>query len=189
MIANIKPIGISGPAGSGKDTVADYLCDNYGFVKLSFATAMKEATLVLFGWNYSHPDFKKEEKDPRYGFSPREFWQKFGTDFMRNNFGEDIWITITKERLNSAINKFAEKHGMPRIVFSDVRFDNEAEFVLSQGGEMITMSRSDLLGVLAHESENGLRGDLKGFVMSNSGTKEELYRSVDMVLESMGIKK
>lgn len=43
-------IGLSGHAGSGKDTAADYLVDRYGFVKLSLADEMKRFCKTVFGF-------------------------------------------------------------------------------------------------------------------------------------------
>lgn len=40
--------GFSGAKGSGKDTVADYLCQKHHFVKLAFATPLKEAVAYAF---------------------------------------------------------------------------------------------------------------------------------------------
>ena len=40
-------IGLSGYAQVGKDTVANYLVENYGFVKVSFADPIREALYKL----------------------------------------------------------------------------------------------------------------------------------------------
>ena len=40
-------IGISGFQSSGKDTIADYLVKEHGFVKLSFASALYLCTFKL----------------------------------------------------------------------------------------------------------------------------------------------
>ena len=44
-------IGISGFQSSGKDTIADYLVKEHGFVKLSFASALKDIVAIIFGWS------------------------------------------------------------------------------------------------------------------------------------------
>jgi dephospho-CoA kinase len=40
-------IGLSGYAQSGKDTVAELLCLNYGYKRVSFADPMREALMRL----------------------------------------------------------------------------------------------------------------------------------------------
>lgn len=53
-------VGVSGQAGAGKDTVADYLIDSFGFVRISLADPMKRFGRVVFGfsekqlWGSSH---------------------------------------------------------------------------------------------------------------------------------------
>lgn len=48
MNPNFKVLGINGPAGSGKDLVADYFASN-GIVKISFADPMKRFVKGAFG--------------------------------------------------------------------------------------------------------------------------------------------
>lgn len=49
----MKLIGLSGPAGAGKDTIADYLVETYGFTKFSFSDALYEEVAKAFGINKS----------------------------------------------------------------------------------------------------------------------------------------
>lgn len=43
-------IGINGEAGAGKDTVAAYLAQAYGFMRLPFAKPLKDACMAAFGF-------------------------------------------------------------------------------------------------------------------------------------------
>jgi len=62
-------IGIAGNAGSGKDTVADHLVKNHGFVKVSLADPLKRIVRDVFAftdeqlWGASE---KRNEPDRRY---------------------------------------------------------------------------------------------------------------------------
>jgi len=47
---NTVIIGMTGLAGSGKDTFAKQLIDEFGFVKRSFAAPLKKLCCRLFGW-------------------------------------------------------------------------------------------------------------------------------------------
>ena len=44
-------IGISGLAGSGKDTIGKILVENFGYKRLSLATKVKDVVADLFDWN------------------------------------------------------------------------------------------------------------------------------------------
>ena len=43
-------IGLCGAQGSGKDTVANILIAEYGFIKLTFASTLKDVVAILFSW-------------------------------------------------------------------------------------------------------------------------------------------
>lgn len=43
-------IGLCGAQGAGKDTVGEILINEYGFHKLSFASALKDMLAALFSW-------------------------------------------------------------------------------------------------------------------------------------------
>ena len=59
----MKVIGLHGKAGSGKDTVADYLVANHGFEKISFATTLKA---MLAAGGFTEPA-NRDDKEPLVG--------------------------------------------------------------------------------------------------------------------------
>lgn len=62
-------VGICGQAGSGKDTVADYLCRNHSFVKVAFADPLKRICREVFDFSDEQlwgPSEKRNEPDERY---------------------------------------------------------------------------------------------------------------------------
>lgn len=62
-------IGISGRAGSGKDTAADFLVREYGFVKVSLADELKRICMRVFDFSEEQlwgPSEKRNEPDARY---------------------------------------------------------------------------------------------------------------------------
>ena len=67
-------IALSGKKRSGKDTVADYLVERFGFVKYGFADPIKEIGKIMFDFSEEQLNTdKKEEIDKRWGISPRQF--------------------------------------------------------------------------------------------------------------------
>lgn len=126
QVSNTMPIviGLHGPAGVGKDTVADYMVSSWGFQKVSFAGPLKRGVSELFGIPMDDMEDRaaKERTIETWGKSPRELNQWLGTEVMRNQFMTDFFL----RRMDKSIEDAGE-----RIVVSDVRFDNEAEYILN----------------------------------------------------------
>ena len=124
-------LGLVGKAGSGKDTVADHLCKEHGFVKRSFAAPLKETLANLFAMSHEqlYDQELKEVIDERYGFTPRWLLQHFGTDVCRRLYPH-IWVDhLTR-------TYFAMRDALPdvKVVVSDTRFLNEATAIRDAGG-------------------------------------------------------
>ena len=80
-------IAITGKKGSGKDTLADIMVNDYQFVKYRFADDIKLIAKILFDFDdeqlYGN---KKDKLDENWNIYPREFYQKFGTDYIQQIF-------------------------------------------------------------------------------------------------------
>lgn len=118
-------IALCGPAGCGKSTVAKHLVEKYGAQRYGFATPLKE--MVKRALDFTDEQIygtqeQKEAIDPRYGYSPRWFLQRIGTDGCRAVFGESFW---TKRCLD-----MIRRQNQPLAVIEDCRFVNEARAVL-----------------------------------------------------------
>ena len=153
-------IGFSGKKGSGKSYFANYLVNNKLFIKLSFASPLKEITKILF--NLSDEDvkdpIKKELINPKFNASPRELMQWLGTDIMREEFNKkfnysgSIWIDSVKDKVKTLLDNNKD------VVIDDVRFQNEVDMIHSLGGIVINL-HNDLYNTLTnststHSSEN-----------------------------------
>ena len=139
-------IGICGFQSSGKDTIADYLVKEYGFKRLSFASAIKDILSILFGWSRDKLEgLTKEDRewreqvDPIWSksfdmplFSPRYAMQYFATDLFRYHFHPHIWVKIIENQLDKYEN----------IVISDCRFNNEIIMLQEHGGIIIQVHRN-----------------------------------------------
>lgn len=164
-------IGLSGPAGCGKDTVAALLHKHGAFHRYTMALAMKQALEVMFDIPLSVWDDRvaKEAVVPWIGKSPRQLAQTLGTDWGRNTIHQDIWLRrMLREwdQVKTAVS--------PRMVVTDVRFDNEAQAIKNSGGTVWLVERPGVAAVAAHVSEKGVSSALIEGVVKNTGTLDQL---------------
>lgn len=179
-------LGIHGKARSGKDLAAKYLVENHGFTRNAFADPLKRAVQQMFMLTEEQTwsDELKEVPIPYWdNKSPRELFQKLGTEGGRLLFGEDIWLKRWRYHYD------AYKDVMNYVV-PDVRFENEAEYIRSLGGVVIHVVRdgveSKLLGTSGkHASEAGIKPHANDFVLDNNGTKQDLYDRLNNVVASL----
>lgn len=172
-------IGFSGKIGSGKDTaalIAQHAYPSMGFKRVSFADALKQAYSVMTGIPWQNTREFKESICPVFKIARREVLQRMGTNALRNNFDKDIWINIVK-------HKYSEGN----LVISDVRFENEAQWVRDSGGVVIRIERTDDTKTIYsyHESENGVKGD---FVVKNdfgANGYETFKNEIEGILETV----
>lgn len=82
-----KIIGLAAKARSGKDTGAAFLMQNPEVVSYALANPLKSGCQALFGLSNSETwdDTAKEVSLDDWGMSPREFFQRVGTEWMRNH--------------------------------------------------------------------------------------------------------
>jgi hypothetical protein len=142
----IKVIGICGFIGSGKDSVANYLIREHGFVRDSFARTLKDALSVIFGWDRTMLEGLTEESrawrnqvDPWWAkrleiphLTPRWMMQEFGTNLMRCRFHDEIFIAAVENTLRRCTED---------AVVPDVRFANEMRALRRQGAWIIRVKR------------------------------------------------
>jgi hypothetical protein len=177
----ITCIGLSGYAQSGKDTVADFLVETFGYEKVAFADAIREALVALnprvsvgnmpmklssavssFGWEF----LKKEDT------GVRELLQRFGTEVGRELFDQNIWVDLALDSVPDG--------GL--VVFSDVRYPNELEAIKASGGAVWRVNRPDVTAPNDHESEHALKNYKFDIEINNVDTVDFL---ADVVLTIM----
>lgn len=167
-------IGITGGKYSGKSTVAARL-STQGFERLSFAATLKAMALTLLGnVGMSFNEIRAAELDkeaimPRLGVSYRTLLQTLGTDWGRDTINTDLWLLCAKQHVKALADK--------NIVFDDVRFESEAEFIRERGGLIIHLLRDT--GMFdGHASEQGVVRYPGDAVVGNNGSLEGLYSRV-----------
>ena len=184
LTSGVSLIGITGHAGAGKDTVAEFLLATYAnHYRYAFADPLKEAAAVAFGipLQWFNSTSLKEVPHPNWNISPRKIAQFFGTELFRERIYQlfpsiesDFWVQRMIIRLN---NQYVpEDEGTlgigDTVVIPDVRFQNEYDWVISQNGIIIHLTRPGAdgnIGILGHASESSL----------NLWKKERTYECVN----------
>lgn len=148
-------VGISGVAGSGKDTVANILVERFKFVKVSLADPLKRICRDVFDFTDEQlwgPSECRNAPDARWnGLTPRYALQQLGTEWGRR-MHPDVWVRYMIRTAQST---------QANVVTADVRFPNELEAIHAAGGKIwkIVRPNAGLEGDAAkHTSETALDG-------------------------------
>ena len=188
-------VGLLGFIGSGKGTAGDILKD-MGFTPVSFAKGVKDVAAEMFGWprhllegdTQQSRDWREQpdqfwSKEFGKDFTPRLALQLMGTEVGRDVFHKDFWVIKLKNCMQSNPNQ--------SYVITDVRFQNEIQFVHSMNGILVEVQR----GVTPHWYEiasKANRGDYKAeeFMLKQSGIHESEWRwiggSIDHTIQNDG---
>lgn len=174
-------IGLTGYAGSGKDTVREVLESKHGIDGLAFADPIRDMLTALFDTCGVDPEWMtkrelKEQDIPQIGASYRKLAQLLGTEWGRA-IHSDFWLKIAAAKI-AMYNEFDSLGS----VISDVRFPNEAAWIKGNGGVIWKIIRPGVEPVRAHASEDLIAGLPYDYVIDNRGTIEDLPHAVAMAL-------
>jgi len=216
-------LGLSGKALAGKDAVADYLLDNYSWTrKTGFAINLKVACMEVFNltefqsfeqdgkgakletvrvvtkdilqalieWMKKTHDISLQDKDyskllGKKLYTPREIQQFVGTEIMRF-YSPDYHLEVVFKSVDKNEN----------VIIKDVRFENEAQAVLDNGGNLVRIYRPEELRALhgapidsAHASEVALDDwtDWSYSIQNDSTDLNILYAQINTMLEDLKI--
>jgi hypothetical protein len=186
-------IGLHGFAQVGKDTAGEYLVKKHDFVRVSFADAVRESLFALNPVVVINPDEARLVDNlmgvvrvrplvAKVGWERakkvkevRELLQRMGTEVGRDIFGYNCWIDIAHRK---AIL-------YDKIVFTDVRFENEARFVKSLGGKVVRVNREGVGSVNGHASDRGLEDSMIDAEIYNNSTILAMLEQVeDLLIEN-----
>lgn len=194
-------IGLCGFKGSGKDTIADYLVEKKGYVKVAFADFIRNALKELFNWtDEAFSPENKEQVDPYWGVTPRKMCQEIGTEFLRfhcKDFisldftlpnGEPYQGTFHIKRINQNIIKLLDEN--KNIIFSDIRFQDELDYIKKLGGIIIRVNRpqntqNEFSGHISELNITNLNNvDIEFY---NDTTINSLYKKIDTTVEHIEV--
>lgn len=190
-------IGLTGPAGAGKDEIAKVLVNDYGYVRRAFADPLYEEVARAYGVqvgflnyrptkekpmpamaliNCADKDFIDVVRSARPGIkntddlSPRVVLQLWGTEYKRA-IDDDYWI--------KKLISFSEESGNEKIVVPDVRFDNEGLLITEAlDGCVWRVHRDDVPDVPVHASAMGINSKYISNEITNNGTLSDLRDAV-----------
>ena len=181
-------IGISGKAGSGKDTAAKMLevlyanpdisyedfanrkYKNFADIQIMhFADILKETVQALFGigkWETGTQEGKKVTIS-WIGKTVRELLQEVGQG-LRDAVDPNLWIKAL----------FANTEDWSNYIIADVRYLNELEAIKERDGVLIRIDRNGA-GAGNHSSETAL-DDYKEWDVhiENNGSLEDLFEAM-----------
>jgi len=200
-------IGLTGKKRSGKDTAGNYLVNRWGFQRFAFADKLKESAyginplISVYGTEYLADlaiqdmaidslekgwlvrlkdlvDYLGWEKAKEIE-EVRRFLQETGTKGGRQVHGDNIWV-----------DKFFKKDfdlDNQHIVVTDIRFDNEAETILTcdiQTDVLIwELEREQTQVIDKHVSEAGISRKYITHYIKNDGDVTDLYETIEHILK------
>lgn len=205
----MNKILLVGFAGSGKNTVGEYLVKKHGYFGISFADSLKDVVAAIFCWDRSLLEGNttksrkwRETIDPWWAnklnipdFSPRYAMRHIGTEVLRHHFDDAIWRLNVERRIDAA--------GKRPIVVFDGRFKKEIELVKNMGGKVVRVKRgmeplywdlalranngdAEAIGLLGfrgvHSSEWEWIGTEMDETIENSGSLADLHKKIDRIV-------
>lgn len=167
-------IGLHGLARTGKDTAAAYLAAHYALLSYAFADPLKAAIAQMFDLTTAHIEGDlKELTLPVIGKSPRQLMQLLGTEWGRNMVHDQLWLLLAQQHIANQLE--CDQSRYSGIVIRDVRFENEAQWIRSQGGYVVHILRPDAQQVAAHSSETRLHVRDNDTVIHNDAGLDEFH--------------
>lgn len=190
-----KPVivGLAGQAASGKDTIANYLCEQLneiygGWYRVAFANNVKKIFCETF-----NVDIEFIEKWKRTDEIPPGFQMpvRKGLTFIGDGFRDiknSIWIDLLLKENNK------------NLVLSDCRYINEADYIRSHNGITVLLWRPGHENNIQNRSEqelmkfvevlkntpDGIIDDISipfDIWIKNDGTMEDLFcKTNDIIL-------
>jgi dephospho-CoA kinase len=200
----IRLIGVSGKLGSGKDTFAELLAKQLAgkVERHALADNLRLITEIISGirMTTTHEidepfcneirNYTQDQKNiliKQFDKTIGETLQLVGTELFRNNYDTDVWVkSLFSEEIYDKMNDGKI------IIIPDVRFINEADYILQEGGYLIRLEgdpagvRENSLRDLNHLSETNLDNYTKfdKVIINNKKDINELKRVVnDLIVE------
>jgi hypothetical protein len=193
-------VGLGGYAQTGKDTIADYLAKEYGWVKTYMSRPLETALLKMNPWvlvvpaNWVFSAYPKclaytaytrySELHELVGYEAskscldvRDYLQKLGTEIGREMCDPDVWARYAFRE----VDKY-----MPHtsVAITGIRFPNELVWVKKREGVLVWVDRPGFGPVNAHASDKTLSPDQFDIRVPNDGTPDDLFVAIDRLVRN-----
>ena len=180
-----KMIALTGPKGSGKDTVARLIKDQYDDVKtIAFADPIKKVIQHLFDLDPTNNDqydlFKRTSVSYQlpgwhnHSVSGRDLVREIG--MLMRGYDDFQFNAYVIDRVNGESANL--------WVVTDVRFDNEFELMRDLGVPIIQITRPgcDYDG---HATERGFADKTVDFTIANDGSLSDLNTKTGIIVNNI----
>lgn len=181
--------GLGGYAGVGKDAFADALVEFNDFNKQFMSSPLRQALLTVDPWilgedklyyRYSaYEEIVKSYEAAKRNPEVRRLLQVLGTEVGRNMFGQNVWVDL----LDNEVKKLRAND--ISVVVTGIRYRNELDWVLDNGGHSIWIERPGVEPVNSHSSDNTLSMGDFDIMVSNEGTLGELADSASALVRAL----
>ena len=185
-------VGLVGEKGAGKTTLINALSAlSVNFIELTFANPVKiVAAAISAGKAQLHDAVQKEQFNENLGITNRALMQRVG-DMLHEQLpvyfptmfkvGSSPIVEIARALL------FNEKNNSDgaNIIFSDVRYREEAKLIKDEGGLLIRIVRPRQVHVLdSHSSETQSKELTVDYEIVNDGTEQEMLEKFMLFLSN-----
>lgn len=178
-----RVVALCGLKRCGKDTVAQYMVEKYGYEHVKFSGKLKQMMKLLFDFTDDQIETDEKDKvDARWNTTPRKLMQFFGTEVMQYKV-QEVLPDIGRNYFANSISVSLDKN--PRnIVISDMRFVHEYEALKHHSMIVVEVIRDSCIQD-THISENEYKKIPKNFVINNHHTLEDLYSEIDSIINDV----
>lgn len=180
-----------------------WLEEQSGWEIKKFAGKLKTIASMLTGIpveKFENQEFKTTTLGEEWDFADaddqanimtvRMFLQKLGTDGLRNGLHTNTWVNALFADYVYNMSGYSDRMTVldmdelyPNWIITDCRFPNEAEAVHKRGGIILRINRPGITAVNAHPSETSLDDWKFDGIITNDGSKQDLFNQVKFHLE------
>lgn len=176
-----KLIGLTAAKTTGKTTIANALAELSDSVKIVSFAAPLRSMLQAMGVSQHNLNVAKEEPIEGLNRSARQLLCSLGTEWGRQMVNEKIWLWAMNQQIQKLVNESDNPDNLI-IVIDDCRFENEAEWIKQNGGQIVKLYREGIGYTAQHETEKPLPDHLIDWEFDAGGIKNCVKNLVEIIL-------